>query len=196
MWNCTLVQAASEALDAADVHSELFAPGAGHLVVECVVALVRGQVVQHQVVRLERGQTADQNDRAVPFAGPVVDTAERFQQIALVAAESVTADRARARVELEVELGQLGLQGGIRQIGQDRGVAHRRLTVAVHEIDLDLQAGQPVLDIERDLVEHEGEHVEAAVHLLPVPGPVLPREVSDGEILAHPSSRRGIDQWR
>ena len=94
-------------------------------------------------------------------------------------------------VDLDVEAAQLGLEGGIGDGGQHLGVAHRRLTVPVDEVELDLEARHRTLEVETGLRQHPGQHVEAPAHLLPVPGPVLAGELplvdlcSHTDILAH-----------
>ena len=114
-------------LDAADVQLDVLAAGADDLLVEHPVALVGGEVVGHQVALGERGQDADQDDPGVGLGRPLVGAAEAAAQVLLVVGEAAALDQPGRRVELQVELAQLGLEDRVGDVGQDLGVAHGRL---------------------------------------------------------------------
>src|SRR5947208_2909339 len=67
-------------------------------------------------------------------------------------------------------------------------VAHGRLAVAVHQVELDLQPGHRPIHVEARLGEHLREGVETAAHLLPESLPVRPSEYRRSNVLAHGSS--------
>ena len=46
----------------------------------------------------------------------------------------------------------------------------------VDQVELDLEAGHRPVGVEAEVVEHQGEDVQAAPDLLPISGPVLTRE--------------------
>jgi hypothetical protein len=182
---CDRVGAGGQPVDAADVDRELFAPRADDLVVQGPVALVGGQVAQHQVLGGERGQRADHHDRAVGLAGPVLGPRQALRDVRLVVGEPAPGDQPRSRVQLEVELAQFGLERRVGEVGQDLGVAHRRLGVLIHQVELDLEPGHPGLGVERGGVEHPGQHVQAAANLPSISGAVLRGELRHRQVLAH-----------
>ena len=96
--------------------------------------------------------------------------------------------RARADVDLDVELPELGLEVLVGDRVEDLVVAHRRVLLGVDEVELDLQAGERALEVELRLVEHPGEHVQAAPQLLAVALPVRRGEGSSRHLLAHDGS--------
>jgi hypothetical protein len=108
--------------------------------------------------------------------------------VVFVVGEAGPLDQPGPRVEFEVELAELGLERRVGQVGQDLGVAHGRLGVAVDQVELDLQPGRGPFGVEAEVVEHQREDVQAAAYLLPVPDPVLAREPERHHILAHGAS--------
>ena len=68
---------------------------------------------------------------------------------------------------------------------QDLLVDHRRVAGRVGEVELDLEAHAAPLGVEPGLGQHPGEHVQAALHLLPVPLTVLAGELPARDVLTH-----------
>jgi hypothetical protein len=96
----------------------------------------------------------------------------------------------RRDVDLDVPLPELG--HGVR-IVDDRErlvVLHRRGSVLIDEVDLDLQARHGPFELEPRLTQHAGEHVEAPAHLGAVFHAVLARELVLRDVLAHDGLRR------
>jgi hypothetical protein len=183
----------AQPLDAADVQADVLAAGVDDLLVEREVSLVAGQVGQHEVPRGQRGEDADQHDRGVGLHRAVLGAREAGPDVLLVAREAGVLDQPRARVELEVELAELGLECRVGEVGQDLRVAHRRLGLAVDQVELDLEPGRRPLGVEPEVVEHQREDVKATPDLLPISDTLLAREPDRRHILAHacPPRRTG-----
>src|SRR5690348_3101353 len=91
-------------------------------------------------------------------------------------------------VDLEVELPELGRPGGIGDRVEHVGVVHGRLAAGVHEIQLDLQAHLRWAGVEHVLVQHPGEDLQRAPHLVPVPAPVFAADLDGLNVTAHEAS--------
>ena len=79
---------------------------------------------------------------------------------------------------------------GIGDRLQRLGVLQRRVAVLVDQVELDLQPGHRVVGVEPRLPQHPGEDVEAAPHLLPVPGAVGSGELLCFDLFAHGTNTR------
>ena len=99
--------------------------------------------------------------------------------------EAALAQLGRRHVDLDVELAELGLEGGVGDRRQRLGVLQRRVAVLVDEVELDLEPGHRVVGVEPRLAQHPGEHVEAAPDLLAVARPVGPGELLCLHLFAH-----------
>ena len=70
------------------------------------------------------------------------------------------------------------------------GVLQRRVAALVDQVELDLEPGHRVVGVEARLAQHPREHVEAAAHLLAVPGAVGAGELLCLYLFAHGSHPR------
>jgi hypothetical protein len=116
--------------------------------------------------------------------------------VSLVAPGAIARQALRGDVDLEVEPSELLDEGGIVDPGQDRLVQHRRAPIGIDEVELDLHAGQRLVEVEERCSKHPREDVEAPVHLVPVPLPVLAGEGTTGQTRSHatrvPETRRHV----
>jgi hypothetical protein len=133
----------------------------------------------------EGGQDADQHEPDIRLGGPLLGAGEAVGQVPLVLVEPRARQQPGRDVDLQVELPEFGLEGRVGEVGEHLGVAHRRLAVLVDQVELEFQPGHGSVGVEPELVQHQGEHVEAAAHLVPVPHAVLARERGEGHFLAH-----------
>ena len=88
-------------------------------------------------------------------------------------------------VDLDVELAELGLEVGVGDRLERRGVDHRRVAGLVGEVELDLEPERAPLGVEAGLGEQAREDVEAGAHLLPVALAILAAENPGRDFLAH-----------
>nr|BFE71046.1 hypothetical protein GCM10020092_043470 [Actinoplanes digitatis] len=130
-------------------------------------------------------QDADHHHVRADAAGVLLGVVEAGPQLAFQIGVLVAGQPARRDVDLDVELAQLGLEVGVGDRLEYLGVAHRRVGVVVHQIELDLHPGQRALELESRLPQHPREHVEAAPDLLPVPGSILAGECPLVDLFAH-----------
>ncbi|GAB3949479.1 hypothetical protein GCM10027614_48370 [Micromonospora vulcania] len=107
-----------------------------------------------------------------------------------VVGEAGALDQPGFGVEFQVELPQLGLEERVGDVGEDLLVAHRRLGCRVDQVEFDLQAGHRSVGVEAEVVQHQGEDVQAPPDLLPVADAVLSGEGALHDVPAHVSSRR------
>mgnify|MGYP003694716787 CR=1 FL=1 len=91
-------------------------------------------------------------------------------------------------VDLEIELPELGRPGRIGDRVEHGGVVHGRRTLLVHEVQLDLQADLRRAGIEQVLVQHPGEDLQRAPHLVPVLAPVFAADLDGLNVTAHEAS--------
>jgi hypothetical protein len=124
----------------------------------------------------------------VHLVGGLLGVVEAVAQLLLEPADAGLAQPARGCVDLEVELPELGLEVGIRDLLEGLCVLQGRVAVVVDEVELDLQAGHRVLGVEVRLAQHLGEDVQAAPYLLTVTGAVRPGEFLLVHFLAHDGS--------
>src|SRR5262249_49849817 len=78
--------------------------------------------------------------------------------------------------------------GRVRDRVEHVGVAHGRRAPLVHEVQLDLQAHLRRAGIEHMLMQHPGEDLQRAPHLVPVPAPVFAADLDGLNVTAHEAS--------
>ncbi len=168
-----------------DVH--LLAAGGEHLVIQQLVARVRGDRLLIDVGLPQRRQDADHGQPGAASPGPLVGVIEAGPDLILQLAERGAGQRARRDVDLQVELAKLGRPGRVGDRAEHVGVLHRRPAVVVHQVQLDLEPHLLRLRLEPGLAQHPGQHVEAVPDLLPVGTPVRLADHDRRDIPAHRS---------
>src|SRR6185437_1295608 len=106
-WNCTLVQAASGAIDG--------------------VQRVGGQAVAAQLPLGERGQDADHQHVAAGGVGLALGVVEGVPDALFQLDCRLAGQQPGLHVDLDVELAELGLEVGVADRIEHRGVAQRRV---------------------------------------------------------------------
>ena len=174
-----------EPLDAVDRQVQVLPAGREDLLVEQRVARVGAERAGVQVVLGQRRQDPDhQQPRVRPLSG-LLGVVEVGPDGLLEAGEHAALERARRDVDLDVELGELGLPVLVGDHLQHVLVRHRRVARLLGDVELDLEADRAPVGVEARLGEHAGEHVEAALHLLAVALAVLTREGGGLDLFPH-----------
>ena len=132
-------------------------------------ALYRGLALIHSVSkcsRAQRRQDADHDDLGAGLVRPVPRRGRARRAATSPGPSSDSPDSGRGwHVELDVVAAELGLEVRVGDGLQHLGVGHRRLPRAVDQVELDLQPGQRIVEVEGVLDQHPLEHVEAPPHL-------------------------------
>ena len=180
----------SSVLGAVDRDAQVLPAGREDLLVQHPVAVVGGDGALVHVLFGQRGQDADHDQPAAGLARPGVRGVEAGADLLLQVREHVTLKPPGRHVDLEIELPELGRPGGIGDRVEHGRVAHGRLPVGVHQVQLDLHAHPGRAGLEPALAEHPGEHVQRTLHLFPVLAPVLTTDRDGLNVASHEAPAR------
>lgn len=184
------VRVGAQPVDAVQLDVQVLTARREHLVVEQPVPGVLRQRGGSDVLLPQGGQNADHDQSGADRAGALLGVVERGPDLGFPGVGAALRQPAGRNVDLEVETAQLGGPGGVRDRLEDVGVAHRRFGLGVDQVQLDLQAHLGPLGLEPRLAQHLREHLEALLHLDPVPAAVLAGEDQRRDVASHRPSRR------
>lgn len=173
-------------------------PRGEDLIVELLVAGIRGDPLPAEVLELQRRQHAHHHQLGVVPVDPRVGDVQRRAQGAFELERPLTDQRTRPDVHLDVELTELGLEHGVVVDRLEDGeIGHRGRHVGVDEIELDLHAqhgpGRVDLVDERSLPQHSLERVDAHEHLLPEQAPVFSGECPRRHFATHTTPQLRVE---
>lgn len=167
-------------------------PRGEHLVVEQPVAGVLRQRRLADVLLPQRREDTDHDQMRADRPGTLLGVVERGTDLRLPGVGTALRQTPRRHIDLEVEAAELGGPGGIRDRVEHVAVAHRRLGLVVDQVQLDLETHPGPLGLEPRLAQHLREHVEALLHLDPVPAAVLAGEDQRRDVTSHRPSRLAL----
>jgi len=182
------VRIGDQLLSAVDLDPHVFPAGREDLLVEYLVALIGRQGPLGHVPLRQRRQNADHDEAAAGAARLGVRGIEAGADLLLLIGYRVPVKLPGRDVDLEIELPELGGPGGIGDRVEHGGVVHGRRALLVHEVQLDLQAHLRGAGVEHVLVQHPGEDLQRAPHLVPVPAPVFAADLDGLNVTAHEAS--------
>ena len=172
-------------LDAVDRQVQVLPAGGEDLLVEERVARVGAQ---HRAVEqrlAERRQDADHQQPRVRLLRALLGVVEARPHRRLELAEHAVGEAARRDVDLDVELGQLGLPVRVGDHLQHVLVGQRRVAGLLGDVELDLEPDRAAVGVEPRLGEHAREHVETPLDLLAVALAVFSGEDPGGDLVPH-----------
>src|SRR6476620_9928235 len=170
---------------AVDVDVQVLTARGKDLLVDQPVARVRAQRLAGEVVGCQGWQHPDHDDVCADRAGLLLGGVEACPQLGLELLSRPANKAARPDVDLDVELPELGLKGGICDSGKDLRVAHSRVLALVHQVEFDFQAGERAFEVELRLAQHPREYLEGLAQLRAIALPVLTTEISALDLRAH-----------
>src|SRR6185312_12045638 len=170
---------------AVDVDVQVLTARGKNLLVDQPVARVRAQRLAGEVVGCQGRQHPDHDDVRADRAGLLLGGVEACPQLGLELLSRPANKAARPDVDLDVELPELGLKGGICDSGKDLRVAHSRVLALVHQVEFDFQAGERAFEVELRLAQHPREYLEGLAQLRAIALPVLTTEVPALDLRAH-----------
>ena len=135
----------------------------------------------------DRWQDADHHDVCAAFAGPLLCCVQARAHVVFEFQGRRAGERAGRHIEFDVVGAQFRLKGRIGDRRENFGIGHRRLVIAVDEVELDLHAGQRSLEVESGLRQHGLEHVQTVLHLGAIGPAVLTGELGACDFVAHGS---------
>jgi hypothetical protein len=179
-----------QALDAADVDLQVLPARREDLLVEQRVARVGAQRARVEVLAVDRRQDPDDHHVRPGGARAVLGVVEAPADRLLELGEHRRGELPRRDVDLDVELPELGLEVGVGDGLEHRGVGQRGAAVVVGQVELDLQPERSARRLEALVGQHAREDVQRRAHLLAIALAVGTAEHPGGNVLAHGCGRQ------
>ena len=119
-----------------------------HLLVECLISLQGGDVLQGEVGFAHRGQDTDHHHVGIQGPGGLATALPAPVQLLVQPVEDAGAEAGRLGVEFDVEGGQLGHHHGVVEHLQQRLVDRHGQPLVVHQPGLQLAAGGEIAAVQ------------------------------------------------